>query len=204
MLSVAFDCLLKMFLFQSGELKNNTGYQTTCLHKLQTVFLSQKLVFQVVKHQTCEVLKVHIPFLHSIFTLAPDLSFDCLCILDLHKKYGLFCSLVVARSILLNVKLAPEILHEAFGFWVSFCFKLLVYSVLLIKAKEIMVNKLCKNLFVCSLLEQVNHTQQRQLPQKQITQLLYQFPHLTLCPSGLEKVKGTVSQLTLQSLSLFW
>ena len=103
-------------------------------------------------------LKVHIPFMHSIFTLAPDLSFDCLCILDLHKKYGLFCSLVVARSILLNVKLAPEILHEAFGFWVSFCFKLLVYSVLLIKAKEIMVNKLCKNLFVCSLLEQVNHT----------------------------------------------
>ena len=55
-------------------------------------------------------------------------------------------------------KTGARILHEAFGFWVSFCFKLFVYSVLLIKAKEIMVNKLCKNNFLSSLLEQVNHT----------------------------------------------
>ena len=79
------------------------------------VFFS-KIGFQAVKHQTCEVLKVHKPVLHSVFTLAPDLSFDCLCILGLLKSMDCFAVWCLQGVFYLNVKLEPEILHEALDF----------------------------------------------------------------------------------------
>ena len=158
MLSVAFDCLLKSFYTNPMNLKI---ILVTRPHAYITC--KQYCFFSKIGFSSCEASDMQsAEGSHTRLALRFHPCSRLFIWLLMHswptQNYGLFCSLVLTKSILLNVKLELEILHEAFGFWVSFCFKLFVYSVLLIKAKEIMVNRLCKNNFLSSLLEQVNHT----------------------------------------------
>ena len=148
MLSVAFDCLLKSFYTNRMNLKIILVTRPHAYITCKQLFFLKNWFFKLwsIRHAKC--LRFTYP---SCTPFSPLLQ-------TFHLTAHAFLTYTKLWTVLQSGAYKEYFTKCKTGFWVSLCFKLFMYSALLIKAKEIMVNKLCKNNFLCSLLEQVNHT----------------------------------------------
>lgn len=158
MLSVAFDCLLKCFYSNLVNLKIILVTRPRAYINYKQLFFLKNWFFKLWSFRHAKCLRFTYPSCTLFSPLLQTFHLTAHAFMTYTKVWTVLQSSAYKEYF---TKCKTGARNISWGIWILgvFCFKLFVYSVLLIKAKEIMINKLCNlNNFLSSLLEQVNHT----------------------------------------------
>lgn len=157
MLSVVFDCLLKSFYSNLLNIKIKLVTRPHAYINCKQLFFLKNWFFKLWRIRHAKCLRLTYSSCSPFLPLLQTYHLAAHAFLTYTKVWTVLQSSAYKEYF---TKCKTGARNISWGIWILgvFCFKLFVYSVLLIKAKEIMVNKLWKNNFLSSLLEQVNHT----------------------------------------------